>query len=202
MRLWLTRSPPLALPPLADGAILGDLQSAAFDEAASSAARTAPLRENGGNQDIQNLTAGSRVSYPVFVPGAKLSLGDLHFSQGDGEITFCGAIEMGGVVELHVDLIEHGMATFGIGQHAVFMPGITGPQYSEWLAFSGVSVDEHNGQHYLDAQLAYRRACLRAIEYLTRFGYTDVQASMILGAAPVEGRYSGVVDIPNACATI
>jgi Acetamidase/Formamidase family len=27
---------------------------------------------------------------------AKLSFGDLHFSQGDGEITFCGAIEMGG----------------------------------------------------------------------------------------------------------
>ncbi len=25
---------------------------------------------------------------------------------------------------------------------------------------------------------------------------------MILGAAPIEGRLSGVVDIPNACATV
>ena len=30
---------------------------------------------------------------------AKLSGGDLHFSQGDGEITFCGAIEMGGFID-------------------------------------------------------------------------------------------------------
>src|SRR5262249_58367872 len=84
--------PPLALPPLPDSAILGSLTGADFDRVASEAARTAPPRENGGNQDIKNLTKGSRVFYPVFVEGAKLSMGDLHFSQGDGEITFCVAI--------------------------------------------------------------------------------------------------------------
>ena len=31
-----------------------------------------------------------------YVKGGGLSVGDLHFSQGDGEITFCGAIEMAG----------------------------------------------------------------------------------------------------------
>ena len=31
-----------------------------------------------------------------------LSVGDLHFSQGDGEITFCGAIEMAGWVHMRV----------------------------------------------------------------------------------------------------
>jgi formamidase len=35
-----------------------------------------------------------------------------------------------------------------------------------------------------------------------KFGYSDIQAYMILGSAPVEGRFSGVVDIPNSCATI
>jgi acetamidase/formamidase len=109
------RVPPLALPPLPDSAILGSLKGAEFDRVASEAARTAPPRENGGNQDIKNLTAGSRVFYPVFVPGAKLSFGDLHFSQGDGEITFCGAIEMGGFMDLHVDLIKGGMAAYGEG---------------------------------------------------------------------------------------
>ena len=82
-----------------------------FDRAAAEAARTAPPRENGGNQDIKNFTKGTRVFYPVFVPGGNLSMGDLHFSQGDGEITFCGAIEMGGFIDLHVDVLNGGMQT-------------------------------------------------------------------------------------------
>lgn len=35
---------------------------------------------------------------PVFVPGAKLSVGDLHFSEADGEPT--AAIEMSGKLAL------------------------------------------------------------------------------------------------------
>src|SRR5215218_7925320 len=172
------------------------------ERAAAEAARTAPPRENGGNQDIKNFTKGTRVFYPVFVPGAKLSMGDLHFSQGDGEITFCGAIEMGGFLDLHVDLIKGGMETYGVSENAIFMPGRTDPQYSEWLAFSGTSVTLDGEQRYLDSHLSYQRACLHAIDYLTKFGYSPIQAYMILGAAPIEGRLSGVVDIPNSCSTV
>jgi formamidase len=50
--------------------------------------------------------------------------------------------------------------------------------------------------------VAYRQACLNAIEYLKKFGYTGAQAYAILGTAPVQGHISGVVDIPNACATL
>lgn len=107
------RVPPLALPPEPQDAVLGGLTGDAFAKAAAEAARTAPPRENGGNQDIKNLTKGSRVFYPVFVEGANLSVGDLHFSQGDGEITFCGAIEMGGFIDLRVDVIPGGMETYG-----------------------------------------------------------------------------------------
>ncbi len=32
-----------------------------------------------------------QVYLPVFVEGGKLSMGDMHFSQGDGEVSFCGA---------------------------------------------------------------------------------------------------------------
>jgi formamidase len=197
-----TRVPPLALPPLPDSAILGSLTGADFDRVAREAARTAPPRENGGNQDIKNFTKGTRVFYPVFVDGGNLSMGDLHFSQGDGEITFCGAIEMGGFMDLHVDLIKGGMATYGVSENAIFMPGITDPQYSQWLAFSGTSVTLDGVQHYLDSHLSYQRACLHAIDYLTKFGYSAIQAYMILGAAPIEGRLSGVVDIPNSCSTV
>ncbi|MDO9316236.1 MAG: acetamidase/formamidase family protein, partial [Burkholderiaceae bacterium] len=54
----------------------------------------------------------------------------------------------------------------------------------------------------LDVHVAYRQACLNAIEYLTKFGYSKAQAHSILGTAPVQGHISGVVDIPNACATL
>ncbi|HEV7710720.1 MAG TPA: formamidase, partial [Asanoa sp.] len=196
------RVPPLSLPPLPQDAVLGTLSGSAFDDAAAEAARTAPPRENGGNQDIKNLTKGSRIFYPVFVPGANLSVGDLHFSQGDGEITFCGAIEMGGFIDLHVDIIKGGMKTYGVAENAIFLPGNNNPQYSQWLAFSGISVTLDGEQHYLDAQLSFQRACLHAIDYLTKFGYSPEQAYLILGAAPIEGRFSGVVDIPNSCATV
>ena len=129
-------------------------------------------------------------------------MGDLHFSQGDGEITFCGAIEMGGFIDLRVDLIKGGMETYGVSENAIFMPGTTAPQFSEWLAFSGTSVTLDGEQRYLDSHLSYQRACLHAIDYLTKFGYSPEQAYMILGAAPIEGRLSGVVDIPNSCSTV
>lgn len=197
-----TRVPPLALPPEPEMAILGSLAEADYARVAAEAARTAPPRENGGNQDIKNFTKGTRVFYPVFVPGGNLSMGDLHFSQGDGEITFCGAIEMGGFIDLHVDVIKGGMETYGVSENAIFMPGTTDPQFSQWLAFSGTSVTLDGEQRYLDSHLSYQRACLHAIDYLTSFGYTPEQGYMILGAAPIEGRLSGVVDIPNSCSTV
>ncbi|WP_457971557.1 formamidase [Arthrobacter sp. D1-17] len=196
------RVPPLALPPNPEYAVLGSLPESEFGRVAGEAARTAPPRENGGNQDIKNLSKGTRVFYPVFVDGANLSMGDLHFSQGDGEITFCGAIEMGGFLDLRVDLIKGGMDTYGVSENAIFMPGIVDPRFSEWLAFSGTSVTLDGEQKYLDSHLSYQRACLHAIDYLTRFGYSPEQAYLLLGAAPIEGRLSGVVDIPNSCSTV
>lgn len=63
-------------------------------------------------------------------------------------------------------------------------------------------MDRNGTQHFLDTTLAYQNACLNAIEYLSKFGWTKEQAYLILGAAPVEGRLSGVVDVPNSCATL
>ncbi len=37
---------------------------------------------------------------------------------------------------------------------------------------------------------------------MKKFGYSGEQAYAILGTAPVEGHISGIVDIPNACATL
>ncbi len=196
-----TRVPPLANPPFPSTAHMGKLKGAEKDKAALTGARTVPPREHGGNCDIKDLSRGSKIYFPVYVPGAGLSMGDLHFSQGDGEITFCGAIEMAGWLHLRVEIIKDGMSKYGI-KNPVFKPSPITPNYKDYLIFEGISVDEQGQQHYLDVNVAYKQACLNAINYLTKFGYAPDQAYSILGTAPVQGHISGVVDIPNACATL
>lgn len=193
------RVPTLANLPTAHGALCGTAQDKALIE--KNGARTVPGRENGGNCDIKNLTRGSRAFFPVFVEGANLAVGDLHFSQGDGEISFCGAIEMAGWIEIKVDIIKNGVVTYGI-KNPIFLSSPVEPKFGEFLTFEGISVDENGKQHFLDASLAYKNACLNAIEYLKKFGYTGEQAYMILSTAPVEGRISGIVDVPNALCTL
>ncbi|MFZ5965476.1 formamidase [Thalassococcus sp. BH17M4-6] len=195
------RVPPLAALPNTQSAHMGAMKGDARDKAATEAARTVPPREHGGNCDIKDLSRGCKIYFPVYVDGAGLSMGDLHFSQGDGEITFCGAIEMAGWLHLKVELIKDGMAKYGV-KNPIFKPSPIKPVYDDYLIFEGISVDEAGEQHYLDVHVAYRQACLNAIEYLKKFGYTGAQAYSILGTAPVQGHISGVVDIPNACATL
>ena len=195
------RVPPLAALPYAPTAVMGQMKGAAAEAAAKEGARTVPPREHGGNCDIKDLTKGSRVYFPVYVKGAGLSMGDIHFSQGDGEITFCGAIEMAGYLDIRVNLIKDGVKKYGI-TNPIFKPSPLTPKYDDYLIFEGISVDEDGKQYYLDPHVAYRRACLNAIEYMKKFGYTGEQAYAILGTAPVQGHISGIVDIPNACATL
>ncbi|MFT7229343.1 MAG: formamidase [Methylophilaceae bacterium] len=195
------RVPPLACPPDVKSAVVGKMTGEAAQRAKAEGARTVPPREHGGNCDIKNLTKGSTVYFPVYVKDGGLSMGDLHFSQGDGEITFCGAIEMAGYLDIKVSLIKDGMKKYGV-KNPIFKPSVLTPTYSDYVIFEGISVDEQGKQHYMDVTVAYRQACLNAIEYMKKFGYTGAQALSILGTAPVEGHISGVVDIPNACATL
>ncbi len=85
-------SPELAVPP-----------------SAADGLRTYPPRENGGNIDIRDLVAGSRLLLPVHAPGALLSIGDLHFAQGDGEVCI-SAIETGGTATVRVGPAPRGLA--------------------------------------------------------------------------------------------
>ncbi len=64
------RVPPLALGPRVKGAIVGKAEgSQKGEEIKKSAVRTIPPREHGGNCDIKNLSRGSKVWFPVYVPG-------------------------------------------------------------------------------------------------------------------------------------
>lgn len=76
--------PAVAFPPEPVGAYIGSAESLDQEigtKIFTEGARTIPGREHGGNVDIKNLSRGSKVFFPVYVKGAKLSMGDLHFSQ-------------------------------------------------------------------------------------------------------------------------
>ncbi|KAI5588845.1 hypothetical protein POPTR_005G145400v4 [Populus trichocarpa] len=203
-------SRPLANLPSTKGCHLGKIQKGTpeWEKIATEAARTIPGRENGGNCDIKNLSRGSKVYLPVFIEGANVSTGDMHFSQGDGEIAFCGAIEMSGFLELKCEIIKGGMKEYLtpmgptlLHVNPIFEIGPVEPRFSEWLVFEGISVDESGRQHFLDASVAYKRAVLNAIDYLSKFGYSKEQMYLLLSCCPCEGRISGIVDSPNAVAT-
>src|SRR5882672_3417323 len=165
------RVPALATLPPAPTAHMGRMKGEAAKAAAAEGARTVPPREHGGNCDIKNLSRGSTVYFPVYTKGAGLSMGDIHFSQGDGEITFCGAIEMAGYLDIRVNLIKGGVAKYGV-LNPIFQTSPMEPRYSKHLVFEGISVDEGGNQHYLDPHVSYRMACLNAIEYMKKFGFT------------------------------
>jgi len=115
---------------------------------------------------------------------------------------------MSGFLELKCSVIKGGMKYLPVvgpsplSVNPIFEIGPLEPRYSEWLVFEGVSVDEKGVQHYLDATIAYKRAVLNCIKYLSQFGYTEEQVYLLLSSIPSEGRISGIVDVPNACATL
>jgi len=200
---------PLACLPEPKNALLGKMDATHpdFKRVSEEAARTIPGRENGGNCDIKNLTRGCRVYFPVFIEGANLSMGDIHFSQGDGEVSFCGAIEMSGYLTLKCDIIRGGMEQFmepvgpsPLNVNPIFeISPLDGSRwFAEWLVFEGLSIDENGKQHFMDASIAYKRAVLNCINYLSKFGYSKEQVYLLLSCCPCEGRIAGIVDAPNA----
>ena len=100
--------------------------------------------------------------------------------EGDGEISFCGAIEMAGVITIKFHVMKNGVADLGMVS-PLFQPGPVEPQFGpgRYLTFEGFSVDEKGRQHYMDVTVAYRQTTLRCIEYLRRFGRSS--PSMCLG---------------------
>ena len=64
---------------------------------------TADPGPNGSNIDLNAVTVGTTVYLPVNVPGALLSIGDIHASMGEGEV--CGTgVEINGEATVRVNL--------------------------------------------------------------------------------------------------
>lgn len=61
--------------------------------------------DHGGNMDCTQIKKGTTLYLPVNVPGALLSMGDLHAVMGDGEVCGCG-LEIEGVVTVRVTVLK------------------------------------------------------------------------------------------------
>lgn len=202
LSLWNRREAPLvaegkAFGPNAENAYMRGLDGSALEEAA----RTTPPRENGGNVDIKHLGPGSIIYLPVFVSGALLSVGDHHFAAGDGECSW-NAMEMDGATWLRANVIKDGMQKYGVST-PIFRPAIIEPRFGadRYIGFTGFCFSGEQ-QAAQDTTFAAREAVLRALDYLTRFGFSAEQAYTIISVAPVDYRISVIVDIPNPCVTL
>jgi amidase len=63
------------------------------------------LGKHGGNMDVKELTAGTRLYLPVFSKGALFAAGDIHAVQADGELCV-SAIEVPGEILLKFSVIK------------------------------------------------------------------------------------------------
>jgi amidase len=81
--------------------MIGAIGTAPLDRALDSGTPEA----HGGNLDCTLIRPGATLYLPVHVPGALLSLGDLHAAMGDGEVGTAG-LEVNGSVTLRVGLVK------------------------------------------------------------------------------------------------
>jgi formamidase len=158
---------------------------------AGNALRTYPPRENGGNMDVRDLVAGARLWLPVHVPGALLSIGDLHFAQGDGEVCI-SAIETGGTATVRVSLRREGWRPRFPCWESPPRPG------RPYFATTGIPLDDAGRNADRDLNLAARRALLELLDWLQSERGLGREAAYALMSVAAELRVSEVVDAPNA----
>jgi formamidase len=170
---------------LAGGPVADDAPETASPPSAASGLRTIPPRENGGNVNIRRLVAGATLLLPVHVPGALLSLGDVHFAQGDGEV--CGTgIEIEAAVTVRLGLRR------APSWRPRFPAYLTPPEPAR-ARFATTGISEEDA---MDLTAAARAALLAMIDWLEVEHRLSRPAAYCLCSACVDLQLSEVVDIP------
>ena len=146
---------------------------------------TMPPRKNGGNMDVKQLTAGSRLWLPVWVDGALFSVGDAHAAQGDGEVCVT-AVEMQARVTLRFEL-ERGRR---LPEPRLRTPGplAAGTNRGPWYATTA---------HGPDLFAAAQQAVRYMIDHLVETRGLSREDAYVLASVAVDLKISEVVDAPN-----
>ncbi|MEL6196566.1 MAG: acetamidase/formamidase family protein [Pseudomonadota bacterium] len=218
---WLKREADLAavggiaLPPEPTGALPAAICGPAGSHA-DTCLRTVPPRENGGNMDVQQMQVGTTILIPCFVDGCNLFIGDVHYAQGDGEVSGT-AIETGAVVTVRTAIRKGAGADItspqveGGAQIKNMEPSSFHQTIGYPLKDAGTVPIYHT---YLDSEpiegltnlsedltLAARHALRAMIDHIEReHGLTREQA-YILASVAVDLRVGQVVDVPNYVVT-
>ena len=174
--------------------------------------RTIPPRENGGNMDVQQMQLGTTLLLPCFIDGCGLFIGDVHYAQGDGEVSGT-AVEMGAIVTVSTQ-IRKGEGAFITSPQVDGGAQIKAMEPSSFYQTIGMPLKRAGEvppfQTYIDSQkitdlsnlsedltLAARDALLQMIDHITRtYGLSREQA-YILSSVAVDLRVGQVVDVPN-----
>jgi formamidase len=173
------------------GTVAEDAPEAARPERAAGGLRTVPPRENGGNMDVRQLRVGSRITLPVYVPGALLSVGDVHYAMGEGEV--CGtALETTGAVTLRVEVVKRPRWRSRYPMYETVPEGAR-----RCIATTGIPVTLNGRNEDMDIALAARTALLEMIDYLTVLRGFSRSAAYCLSSVAADLRLSEVVDAPN-----
>jgi formamidase len=178
--------------------------------------RTIPPRENGGNMDVKQMVKGTTLLLPCFVKGCLLSIGDVHFAQGDGEVSGT-AIEMDATVRVKI-AVRKGMAAFVRQPHFEGGDQLKRLEPPKFYATVGFPIKEGGKvtpyHQYLDGvrigplmnlsedvTLAARDSLLQMIEWLAREKKFSREQAYILCSVAVDLRISNLVDVPNFAVT-
>ena len=174
--------------------------------------RTIPPRENGGNMDIKQMQVGTTMLFPCYVKGCLLSIGDVHFAQGDGEVSGT-AIEMGATVKVKVSVRK------GLGSQVKTVHYEGGKQLhritpNKFYATVGYPIKPEGmvppTHKYLDGTklmgltnlsedvtLAARDALLHMIDWLVSNKGMSREQAYCLSSVAVDLRIGNLVDVPN-----
>ena len=187
----------VALPPDSEGAV------PAGGPVAAEGLRTVPPRETAGNLDVKQTTPGVTMLIPVYVEGALVSTGDVHYAQGDCEA--CGtAIEMRSRVHVRFGVRKGEAERLGIRDLQLFRDDYFAPAEMaaprRFFATTGISVRRDGTNESEDATLAARNALLNMIDHLGTRGF-DRQQAYALCSCAVDLRISQLVDVPNFMVT-
>jgi acetamidase/formamidase len=139
-----------------------------------------PPTPAGGNLDIRDLTVGSTLYLPVFVPGAKFFVGDPHYRQGDGEVALT-ALEAPLRGTFRLTLLKKGSGAIPGNRGTLDMP--FGETAEFWLPVGlNADLDEAMKQAVREA-IAFLNGELgmqRAVAYAYMSAATDYVVSQVV----------------------